>query len=202
VGESRYVQIVGDICAQLALQSFATVGQAQTVQREPGDEGFLLCGVDSVPDLRVYYREQDRHRNDAPPAVCFVPRGGPIVVPDKVGPQKDYDTHRSVYARRRRMFGFEVYVWGQDLEQTEDLVDNLILAIEDISGAGPADTSFGDEAWLSQQDGNGGQETLGYEVSFTATIPWQVFSKPHRLVRVQHVKITVSELGQQEIISI
>ena len=174
---------------------------------ERSDEGYRLTGQPAIPDVRICYREQDRHRNDSPPRIVIVPRGGDILPPDRaIGSLKDPVTLQAIKHIRLRMFGMQVYCWGSSIAQAEDLVHNALLAFESIGdsggGTGGADVQFGSEIWESQLDGEGGQKTLGYLISFVATVGIQVTTHPQKLVHVQHVKLTITELDQSQEIDI
>lgn len=187
---SRYEQLCVRFVTALALML------GYSVKTEAGNEGWKLTDNPQAPDIRIFKREQDLHRNDGkPPRVVLVPQGGPIVSPDQVGPFKDPQSNQLIKIVRVRQFSIQVYCWGQDSEQSEDLMHNAINAFQGTRAGSAHDSAngahnavnFSSEVWEDQKPGEGGPETYGSQISFLATFQILVTTKPQLLTNVTHV---------------
>ncbi len=173
MGDSTFVQIVEQVALALAAQS------GQTAVRQPGSGGWTLQGLmPATPDVRVRYRRQDLSANDSPPRVVIVAVGGDIVPPDQVG-----GVNRNW---RTRVFGMQVFCWGQDDGQTEDLFTNTMLAFQHLTSDGGQPgkpPKFSKENWDSEQD-EAGQATRGWMISFSVSLEITVKDRPLELLTV------------------
>lgn len=180
---SQYEQLVENAARQLA----AFYGY-QIVT--PCAGGFDLSSTDTTKrTLRVRSRERDLHANDAPPRIVFVPQGGEIVGPDRPGPIKSGG--QWVKTIRVRKFTASVHCWGCDFEEAENMMLDAINALEEVAHNS---VNFGAEVWEASQPGQGGIQTLGEQISFTATFDLLVTTPPGNTAHVTHFRATVTTL--------
>lgn len=189
---SRYWQLVQCFGQVLAAQ------QLQTLVQLPGNLGWSLRHPDpasQVPDIRLGYREEVLHEQGAPPRVVCIAQGGPIVPPDQVGGGRNKDGTTRAKNERTRQFTLKVYVWGQDDEQSENLLHNAILAFQHCFSDAPQPgkaPEFGVELWEDQQTGEGGQETYGSLISFPVQFEINVTDAPQPLTIVHTIDNALS----------
>jgi hypothetical protein len=102
------------------------------------------------------------------PSVVFVPLGGPIVPPDRVGAGKiDPDTRSKILLVRNCQILVECH--GQNWGQCEDLLHECTRAVRNILHNS---VEISDELWPSQEPDSDGFDKDGELVTFTFT--WQI----------------------------
>lgn len=108
-------------------------------------------------------RELQRHV-DAP-RVVVVPVGGPIEPAREVG-RRDISSaaSRTLY---QRSVAVEVYVWGRDQEETEQLYESVIVALRRSDAMGSV--RLGDEAHIAETPEQAGDVNRGDAIMFTVT---------------------------------
>jgi hypothetical protein len=99
----------------------------------------------------------------------------------------------------------QVYVWGADDAQTEDLYVNSLLAWQHMfaadapnkqPGAAPI---FAAETWESEVEGVAAQSTRGWMISYTVTWQLNVQDRPNQLTIVREVDAALSLTNPTEV---
>jgi hypothetical protein len=96
------------------------------------------------------------------------------------------------------MFSIQVYVWGADDGQAEDLYVNSLLAWQHMFAVDAANkqpgrpAEFASETWENEVDGAGGQSTRGWMISYSVMWEINVQDKPNQLTIVREVDAALS----------
>ncbi|MEE8306471.1 MAG: hypothetical protein V3R81_04350 [Gammaproteobacteria bacterium] len=91
------------------------------------------------------------NNNIGPPRITWVPNSGPIDSPLNIGGKlENGGTTVKGSSIVDRVLGFDVYCNGRSYEETENMVVSVISATRNALGVG---TDFGDETWLTEQEG-------------------------------------------------
>jgi hypothetical protein len=156
----------------------------------------------------VYKRERHRQRNESPPTIVLVGKGGDITEPDIIGNQRgglsgatSESSGQNARCIRVRRFRIQVNCWGTTQEQVEDLEHNAINAFEKL---GHNAVAFSDELWDNQQTGQDANQAYGELVSFFVTVAIQVTNVPQSLVlaHIAHVHnvITLNDTTEVQVL--
>jgi hypothetical protein len=181
---STFFQLVTAFATAIAAQN------GQTLVQQPGNTGWKCQGVPSVPDIAIGYRRQALSANDKPPRITCVALGGDIVpVTQPGGPNRNW---------RTRMFTIQVYVWGADDAQAEDLYINSLLAWQHMFAVDAPNkqpgrpATFSAERWENEVDGAAGQSIRGWMISYSVMWEITVQDKPNTLTIVREVDAALS----------
>lgn len=117
------------------------------------------------PAVTVAIGRKELHRNDAPPRVVFVRKGGPITATQEIGRQ-DIGGQSTTQIHQREL-SCDVYCWGSDEDETEQLLHNVVVAMRRaILGS----YRLGNETWLSEEELRAGDVVLGECVVLEAIV--------------------------------
>lgn len=100
---------------------------------------------DPAVDVAIGRKELVRH--EQPPRIVFVPRGGSIGSTTEIGRRDvgDFST-RTLHERALRC---EIYCWGRDFGETEQMLHNAVVALR---RAALGSYQLGEEQWITESD--------------------------------------------------
>jgi hypothetical protein len=137
----------------------------------------------------VLVGERERESNNLYPRVVFVPVGGPIVDPDRVGHGKVTTTDRQRIIALRQL-SVMVECHASTNENAEILLHNCVAAIrKTIHNSGPFPMS---ESYPDQDDGEDSFDKAGSLAVFTFTVHVPIYD----VIRPLKVPITFVEASE------
>lgn len=139
---------------------------------------------DEMADPSIEYlfgrKYLDQHGTDR--RIVYVPNGGTIAAPNKIG--ADVGSHR-VRMCRARVSSVEAHAYAEDIESADDLLDALIAAVCLVV----PDAVFGSYDDVSDEVGEAGETLRSYKVicRFQLRLPVPVEVKKLRtIVAIEH----------------
>ncbi len=124
----------------------------------------------TVENVLLDRKELDR--NKAAPKIVIVMMGGPIASTEVIGHGKIDPSTRAKIVRFRRV-KYEFYCHGQDMDQAEQMLVNVVRSLHNLYLTGG---EFGEESWLDQQEGEDGHVKHGSMVMFPYTLTFPVYN--------------------------
>lgn len=163
--------------------------------------GFIaeLADPANFTATNVVVGEGQRARNGPMPRIVFVPIGGPIEPPDRPGGRVIVTTGSGTKARQIYTRNLQILceLHGSNIENAEIMLHNSVRAMRK-----QLDNSvrFGEEVWLSQQEGEDGVNDFGEVVTFTFTVQLPIYdiNRPLTLPSGGHNFVEGSELWDGE----
>lgn len=180
---SRFDQLVSDFVTTYCVVTGYTSAFADNV---------YTLTKSGQPTIRIRTGRRSLALNTAPPYIVFIPMGGNINSPDRVGHGVIAANQRSKI-RRIRNFNIECNVWGGDAEQAEQLTHN---AIEVWAKLATNSVQFEAEEWIDQAEGADGWDKRGSLIRFTATFDIPVYSEVKPLTIVTSTTHTTDWDGE------